>query len=311
MDLSQKIDVVANISKSDFNHHYLKPQKPVVIKGLTENKIAGEKWSINYFKETMGDFMIDLFDNRNKESSKSAFTKADLKMRFGDYLDIIAKDRHTDLRIFLFNLFKLNPDLRNEYPCPDLFKGILDGIGFMFFGGKNTTVRIHQDIDMSNVIHTQFGGKKRVVLIAPEYSSLLYRLPFNTYSLINPDKVDYKKYPGLKFVKGYDFILEPGDSLFMPTGYWHYMTYLEGGFSVSYRKIAQTVKTQLQALINIGIFMPFDKQMNKLMVNRWLEIKERIAEKRANEAIANLADKLPDDSYVTNNSKYGRFAAGN
>src|ERR1700756_538951 len=88
--------------------------------------------------------------------------------------------------------------------------------------------------------------KKRVVLIAPEYTDLLYCLPLNTYSLIDIDKPDYKKYPGLLLVKGYDFILEPGDSLFMPSGYWHYMTYLESGFSISYRKIATKFYTKLQ-----------------------------------------------------------------
>lgn len=309
MDLSLKIDVVNTINKKEFNEMYLKPQKPVVIKNLADTKIAGKKWSINYFKETMGNLKVDLYDNKNKESAKSAFTKPDLQMKFADYLDIIAKDTHTDLRIFLFNLFKLNPGLRDEFPCPEIFTGLLDGVGFMFFGGKNTTVRIHQDIDMSNVLHTQFGGKKRVVLIDPAYSSLLYRLPFNTYSLINPDKPDYEKYPGLKFVKGYDFILEPGDSVFMPTGYWHYMTYLEGGFSVSYRKIAQTITTQLEALINIGILMPLDKQLNKVLTNnKWLELKEKIAEKRANRAIEKLACELPQRLFTNDDSKYHQLA---
>lgn len=312
MDLSEKIDVVDTISKQNFYKHYLTPQRPVVIKELAKNTIAGTKWSIPYFKQTMGNILVDLYDNTNKESAKSAYTTPDLKMKFGDYLDIIAKNEHTDLRIFLFNLFKFNPSLRDEFPCPELFKGLLDGIGFTFFGGKNTTVRIHQDIDMSNVLHTQFIGQKRVVLIAPVYSTLLYRLPFNTYSLIDPDKPDYTKYSGLKYVKGYDFILEPGDTLFMPTGYWHYMTYLEGGFSVSYRKIAQTLATQLQALMNIAFYMPFDKQMNKILINRWLQYKQAIAENRANNAIVDLAKKPRKQEQFGNGSiTYQQLATEN
>jgi hypothetical protein len=164
-------------------------------------------------------------------------------------------------------------------------KGILDGVGYMFFGGKDTTVRIHYDIDMSSVLHTHFGGKKRVVLFAPENNDLLYRLPLNTYSLINIDKPDYDKYPGLEFVKGYDFILESGDSIFMPSGYWHYMTYLEGSFSVSYRKIAPTFQAQLEGLMNISVYMPFDKLMNKILGSKWLETKKQIATKNANHFI--------------------------
>ncbi len=292
MELSRKIDVVKNIDIKEFNSTYFKPQKPVVIKGLAENKIAGNKWSIDYFKQTMGDIIVSIYDNNNKNSVKSAFTSPDLEMKFSDYLDIISKDEHTGLRMFLFNLFKYNPQLRDEFPCPELFKGVMDNVGFMFFGGKNATVRIHYDIDMSNVLHTHFCGRKRIVLISPEYTDLLYRLPFNTYSLINPDKPDYEKYPALKYVKGYDFILEPGDSVFMPSGYWHYMTYLEPSFSVSYRKMASTFPTKLKGLRNLAIAMPIDKLLNKIMKEKWLPLKEEIAASRINKRNDFFTEKI-------------------
>lgn len=282
MDLTKKIDIVKNISSADFDKNYFDSQTPVIIKGLTDNTRAKESWSINYFKDSMGDYLIDIYDNSNKKSSASAFTSADLKMKFSDFLDILSKDEHTDLRVFLCNLFKQNPQLKKDFPCPEIFKGFLDGVGYMFFGGKDTTVRIHYDIDMSNVLHTHFGGRKRVVLIAPEYSSFLYRLPLNTYSLIDIDKPDYTKYPALKFVNGYDFILEDGDSVFMPGGYWHYMTYLEGSFSVSYRKISHNFKDPAVGLLNLSIRMPLDKLFNKVLGNSWLEIKNNMAQRKGN-----------------------------
>lgn len=288
MDLNQKIDVLDYTGLKDFKEKYFVPQKPVVIKGLANNEIAGEKWSINYFKETMGDVEVDIFDNANKKSASSAFTTPDLKMKFGDYLSIIDKNEKTDLRIFLFNFFKSNPTLRTEFPCPTIFKGVLDSMGYMFFGGKDTTVRIHYDIDMSNVLLTHFGGKKRVVLIAPEYRDLLYCLPYNTYSLVNLDDINHKKYPGLAYVKGYECVLEHGDSIFMPSGYWHYMTYLERSFSISYRKMAPTIQTKIQGLMNIALRMPFDKFMGKVMGGKWLVIKEQTAHRKAMKAIMNL-----------------------
>ena len=285
MDLSQKIDVVDyNNNQSEFREKYLQTQTPVVIKGLADNTLAAKKWSIDYFKETMGDLLMDVYDNGNTKAASSAYTSADLKMKFKDYLDIIKKDEHTDLRIFLCDLFKHNPELRKEYPCPEIFKGLLDHKGFMFFGGKDTTVRIHYDIDMSNVLHTHFGGRKRVLLFAPEYSEFLYRLPFNTYSLVNFDKPDYNKFPALKYVKGYEFVLEHGDTLFMPSGYWHYMTYLEGSFSVSYRKLSPHLKDKAEGLLNLAMFLPLDKLLNKVLGKRWLERKKELAQKRAEES---------------------------
>lgn len=295
MDLSLKTDVVNEIATEDFNRNYLYPQKPLIIKGLGKRSIAGNKWSLEYFKETMGDITVDIYDNGNKKAAATAYTVADLKMRFSDYLDILSKNEPTKLRMFLFNLFKYNPDLRNEFPCPKIFKGLLDGYAYMFFGGSGTTVRIHYDIDMSNVLHTHFGGKKRVVLISPEYSEILYCLPLNTYSLIDIDNPDYIKYPALKYLKGHDFILEDGDSIFMPSGYWHYMTYLEGSFSVSYRKLASNFKTMSEGLLNLGVYMPADKLLNKLIGSSWLEKKKEIADRRANKFLARQkSGKEPD-----------------
>jgi hypothetical protein len=292
MNLSQQVDTAKNINLYDFNKNYFSIQKPLIIKGLAENKIAGEKWNLNYFKEKMGNLEIDVYDNANKKSSTSALTKADLKMKFSDYISILEKDENTNLRIFLFNFFKSYPELRKEFPCPDLFKGVLDGMGYMFFGGKQTTVRIHYDIDASNILLTHFGGRKKVILIAPYYSKLLYRLPYNTYSLIDLDKPDYLKYPGLEYVNGYECFLEEGDTLFIPSGYWHYITYLDKSFSISYRKLAFTNKAKWQGFANLFIRLPFDKFMNKLLGIKWLVRKEKIAFNNAEKVIRGLQQNL-------------------
>lgn len=280
MEIATDIDVVYNIDKKDFDENYLKPQKPLVIKGILDNQIAGSQWNKDYFIKTMGDLKVDVYDNSLKTDG-SAYTSADYKMRFADFLELIGKDEHTDVRMFLFNLFKHNPTLKKEFPCPNIFKGILDNVGYTFFAGKDTKVRIHYDIDMSNVLHTQVYGRKRVVLISPKYNELLYRLPLNTYSLVDIDKPDYEKYPGLNGVKASECILEAGDSIFMPSGYWHLMNYLSGGMSVGYRKIAQSHKTKTQGLLNLLVYLPIDKLLVNVKGDSWQKYKETIASKRA------------------------------
>lgn len=285
MDLSLRIDKVDRISPEEFREKYLKPQVPLVINGLAANTGAGKKWTISYFREIMGHHRVEVYDDQNTASPDTAFTTPERQMRFADYLDLISQPGHTNLRIFLFNMFKLNPALKDEFSCPGIFSGSIDGIGHMFFGGKDTTVRMHYDIRLANVLHTQFGGRKRVVLVAPDYSELLYRLPFNTYSLVDVHRPDYKNYPALQLVKGYDFILEPGDSLFIPSGYWHHMTYLEAGFSVSYRKIANPVAARAQGLKYLVVSLPVDKLAHRVFGAAWQETKKRIAARRAYRAI--------------------------
>jgi hypothetical protein len=288
MKILRNIDVVDHIDEREFEQNYLIPQKPLIIKGLSQHYPAGKKWSTEYLKSLCGNVTVDVFDNNAGDHSASAFTTPDLKMRFGDYIDTIIKDEPSSLRVFLFNMFKCKPQLRKDFPCPDMFKGILGKMGYMFFGSKNIKVRVHQDMDMSNVLLTQFYGRKRVVLVAPEYSTLMYRLPFNTHSLIDIDNIDHHKYPGLHFVEASECILEPGDALFMPSGYWHYITYLDGGFAVSYRKMARSLKMKWRGFLSLAVYMPFDKLMCYVFGKKWLHEKEQLAEQRANKIIAKI-----------------------
>jgi hypothetical protein len=277
MDLSLKIDEInANFLTTDyFRKNYLFKSRPLIIKNYASLFPAGKKWNFEYFRKVMGDYQIGIFDNRI--STNSAYVKPDLYMSFSRYLDIIRTDEETPYRIFLFNMFKEFPELRKEFPTPVIMNGILGKMGFVFFGGKNTKVRFHYDIDASNVLMTQVIGRKRVILVSPEYNNLLYKLPFSSFSLIDPEKPDYHKFPALEYVKGYDFILHSGDALFMPSRYWHFNTYLEGGMAVSYRSMAKNTVDLYNGIMNATIRLAFDKTLNKLFENKWPQIKRELA----------------------------------
>ena len=286
MDLSLKVDTLDTIDQRTFVENYLKQQKPFVLKGLASGTAAGKKWDLDYMKFVLGNVEVDVFNNQIK--SDTAYTRGNQKMIFSDFIEMIRKPEPTHIRLFLFNGFKHAPKLRNEFPCPIFYKGILDKIGFMFFGGKSTDVRMHYDIDMSNVLHTQFAGKKRVILLSPENGVLLYKLPFNTFTLIDASNPNFDKYPALKYVKGYDITLNDGDTLFMPSGFWHYMIYQEGGFAVTYRKIAQSPKLVCDGVMNLTLRLWFDKIMSAMLKSKWSNYKVKLAIHRANAEIERL-----------------------
>ena len=281
MDLSLKIDVIEPISREEFDEKYFYPQKPVVIRGVVSDQPAGEKWTLPWFKENHGDIMVDLVDSKRTNYAKTAITEPDLQMRFGDYIDLITSNEPTDYRIFLFNIFKSVPSLKDDLKCPTFFESALKDMGFVFFGGIGSVTRLHQDIDMSNVLLTQFDGKKRVVLFSPDQSAMLYRLPFNTFGLVDIDHPDYEKFPALKNIKGYDITLERGDAVFMPSGYWHHIVYTTGGFGVSYRRPG-TFSKLLKGGVNLGVYMPADKIMTKLLGDKWYGYKAKVAMNRGN-----------------------------
>lgn len=291
LDLSLKIDVVqaGELSVSDFNRNYFIPQKPVLIKGLAQQQPAGRKWTIDFFRNIAGDEVVEVVDSRNQFHERTTTTTGDRKIMLREFLNLIEKDEYTPLRMFVFNLFGLRKDLRKDFLCPEIFKGFLDHLGFFFMGGKNTEVPLHFDVDYNNVLLTQFHGKKQIVLIDPKYSSLLYKLPFNTHSNVNLDDPDYDKFPGLGFVKGYKFIQEPGDALFMPARWWHYNVYLEGGIAVSYRKLHRNPFKNIIGVLSLSIVIPFDKAMARIFKDKWFHYKTSLSRSRAEAAIMKLS----------------------
>lgn len=287
IDVSKPIPIVdgQKISREEFEKNYVKPQKPVILRGLWKQYPAYAKWNYAFFKTTMGDVEVGLYSSSKADPSKT-MSEPTVKMKFSEYLQLIEKEP-TDLRLFLFPIFKYKPELLKDFDYPAITKNYVK-LPFMFFGPKNAITRMHQDIDMSNVFLTQFEGKKRVVLFPPDQSDLLYRLPFNVHTTVDIDKPDYKEYPALKYVKGLTGILEYGDTLFMPSGYWHHIEYVEGGYGLSVRSLPPQFSIKLKGFYNLTIQRKLDDMLRFTFGNKWFELKKSIAKKRAERAIKRI-----------------------
>ena len=109
--------------------------------------------------------------------------------------------------------------------------------------------------------------------------------------MVNIEKPDYEKFPGLKYVKGYDFVMEPGDALFMPSRYWHYNTYLEGGMAVSYRVLASQPKSVYNGLMNTSLRLMYDKMMGKVLKEKWVDRKMASSIRRAEQEIRKISSR--------------------
>jgi hypothetical protein len=290
-DLSQ-IDCVEDISKEDFEKYYLKPRRPLVIKNMSKNWPAYEKWSMDYMKTVVGDKLVPLYDSSKADPSKPINASA-AEMKFSDYIDLI-KSTPTDLRIFLFDPIKQAPKLLDDYIAPkSLMGGFLDSYPNMFFGGKGSVTFLHYDIDMAHIFHTHFNGRKHVILFENKWKERLYQIPFATYALEDYDveQPDFDKFPALKGVKGIEAYLEHGDTLFMPTGYWHWMKYLDGSFSISLRAWDKSWAVKAKSLYNLTLQRKFDDFMKANFREKYMAWKERLAIKRADKA---LQQQLPE-----------------
>ncbi|MDX1470411.1 MAG: cupin-like domain-containing protein [Flavobacteriaceae bacterium] len=274
-----------NISKKEFLSKYYKPQLPVVIEGLTQNWSANTEWNFDYFDKIAGEKIVPLYDDR-PVSHKDGFNEPHAKMKMSEYIDLL-KSEPTKYRIFLWNLMKEVPQLQKEFEYPDLGVKFMKGLPMLFFGGRNSHTFMHYDIDLANIFHFHFEGKKKVILFDQKQNDYLYKIPHSLIVRedINFSNPDYEKWPALQHAEGWEIILNHGDMLYMPEGYWHYMKYITPGFSMSLRSIAKNPINLGKAIYNILIMRYFDNLMRRLKGQKWIDWKNEQAILRTEKAL--------------------------
>jgi len=272
------IEKRAGLTAEEFQEEYLNPLKPVVFKDLIKDWPATEKWTFDWLRSNYGHLEVPLYGNDFHEAGKH-YMSSKRKMKFGDYLTLI-ENEPTELRMFLYNIFDHAPELVNDFSMPDITTGWNKRYYFMFFGGQGSTVNLHYDIDCSHVFLSQFQTKKKVYLFAPDQGKYLYHEPFTVKSQMDVDNPDFEKYPAFKNARGWVTTLEHGETLFIPSRFWHHMEYIEGGFGLALRSYSDW-KMKLSALNNIATHFVVDKGMNKIAGKKWSEWKRNKAKEIA------------------------------
>lgn len=285
MYAQRELERVSGLDRKSFKRLFEKPAKPVIIEDYAFGWPALEKWSFEYFKQKLHDRVVPLYDSSKADYSKK-INEASLEMSFGDYIDLI-QAQPTDLRIFLFNIFKEEPSLCDDFFASPISPAVLTHFPMMFFGGKGATVFMHYDIDMSHVFHTHFGGDKQVILFDHKDKKFLYHLPFSVHTIedIDVENPDLERWPAMGQVQGYKAILHHGDTLFMPGGMWHRMKYLNAGFSLSLRALNNSWFSRAKGLYNLSVLRYIDNTGRKIGGERWMAYKEAQAIHRANQAL--------------------------
>ncbi|MBL7830957.1 MAG: cupin-like domain-containing protein [Saprospiraceae bacterium] len=272
------VDRRTGLNRESFKNEYLKKQKPVIFTDFMDQWPAKDKWNIEYLKEKYGHISVPLFSENSSKPGKK-YMVPDTKKSFREFLEIL-ESGPTTYRMFLFNIFKHAPELIKDFSIPTIMDGWVKSFPFMFFGGQGSTVPLHYDIDYSHVFLNQFHGRKRIVLFSHDESDKIYHHPYTVASYIDVNNPDYENYPALRNVVGYECMLYPGETIFMPSGYWHYIEYTDGGYSMALRS-NDSVVTQMKGVINIARHFVVDKSMNHLLGSQWRKMKDNMAKHRA------------------------------
>ncbi len=278
----QALETVSGLSRKEFTDRYVRTKTPVVLKDFIGGP-ALDTWNYDYFKELAGDHLVDVHGSENAHKDKLS-SDPELKMPFREYLDII-QGGPSEQRLFLFNLLLEKPELRKQLHFNKIVDNLVTWLPLMFFGAEGSSTRYHYDIDMSHVFLTQFEGLKKVYLFPKEQSPLLYRLPYNFHGIADLKNPDYEKFPALKYLEGWECTIGFGETVFMPAGYWHYIQYQTGGYSVSVRAVSSSATDRLEGFRNLVLIRNFDYAMRKVFKDKWYQYKLKTAYHNASKTL--------------------------
>lgn len=103
----------------------------------------------------------------------------------------------------------------------------------IWFGGEGVGTPLHFDRH-SNVL-AQVVGCKRVLLVHPKYSGSLYpQHEVENSSAVDVEAPDLKRHPRFAEAVVECVVLQPGQMLYIPYGYWHAVASLSTSISLSF-----------------------------------------------------------------------------
>lgn len=230
------------VPREEFIERYVRGCRPVVLTGMTSDWPAMRRWSPKDLKSRFGHLDVEVQVERqadpNYEENKLNHRKT---LRLADFVDqVLAGGASNDYYLTANNEVLRRPEfaplLADIGSMPDYCnRAELPRSSSFWFGPAGTVTPLHHDTLM--LFHTQVVGRKRWRFISPLETPHLYNYN-NVFSPIDIDRPDLVRYPNFREVKVLEVIVEPGETVFLPLGWWHQVTALDVSLSFSFNNIA-------------------------------------------------------------------------
>lgn len=197
--------------------------EPVLFKGVASDWDAVQNWSKEKFKTTYGKIVVPLIDQiPGIRKSKSKYNK----ITFEEYFNEV--DKGNKIYLSFSRVLDHNPELLEDLDIEWLrqFKtGKTNGEQtFFFMGEEGTKTDVHNGFTQTMFI--QVRGQKKWIIWHPKERLFLNPVAgrhTHFYTRYLPNEPKNEDYPLAKFAKKYEILLEPGDVLWFPAFYWHYV----------------------------------------------------------------------------------------
>ena len=232
------VDRRRDLSAEDFVRDYLRPNIPVVLEGAAADWGCA-KWTPQVLADRYPDDEVLLINASPDDLRAPSFAPGKTTLAA-----VVAGMDEGSLAYARFNpLLQHHPELIDDLDAGWLLQRanrVRTGVSYqLFMGGGGTATATHNAV--SNNLFVQIYGEKRWLLFPPTYTAAfappLLRAPY-FFSHVEPDSPDHERFPLYRHVDGYEVRLSPGDVLFNPSFYWHWVENLAPTVGVGFRWFA-------------------------------------------------------------------------
>lgn len=159
-------------------------------------------------------------------------------MRLGDFIDIIRASSPDDPPVPHTDLMTLPDELAGELGALPIFpsEALTGRQPELFMSARGAYTPVHRDFE--DGASCVFVGRRRFRLWSPDQALLVYAMP-NFHPkfqgcFLDARHPDRARFPRFAEAQAVELVLEPGEVLYLPFGWFHDVTVLEHGLTIRF-----------------------------------------------------------------------------
>jgi len=219
-----------------FATRYVRPRRPVIVTRLTEGWLSPEQWTLVRMANQYGAARVvaaALSGGTLLEDPTSGVVFRRVLLR--DFIESLAGPGAAGHYV-MAPTSNFPAMLQRDYQVPQYCAGAPHLRAKVWIGKAGTVTPLHRDVPHN--LHVHLTGRKRWLLFPPGHGLRMYSRGLLSgmpnFSQVDPERPDRNRYPRFRDLTALGGVVEPGETLFIPRGWWHHARTLEDAVSMNF-----------------------------------------------------------------------------
>lgn len=248
------MDRIDQPTSEQFCRDYLARGRPVVITGMA-SQWAAASWTPEYFKRSFAgvETTCEVWDGDESVNDPLDFIAKQTRLSetVQSFVEKMEASTSDSRRFYCaeWRVFEAIPQLRSAIGALDPYMGFSAAMPsavterlrlepLLWMGPAGVISTLH--FDRAHNFFLQIYGRKKWIMVDPAHSRDVYypcadfplaRLHMSPVDVEHPD---FERFPRYRSANPIELVIEPGEILFIPAGWWHYVRALEPSLSMNF-----------------------------------------------------------------------------